>query len=144
MGFLTFWIYVPNNKNTVGINRDNVVPKGLQKMDFCLMTLKGMHYLQCQNSEEFHTIHSSCNIIYINNNNNKNPTQILKTDAHIKKCPTFDYPRLDQQTARNHTFSPAPLESPIRKHGLRTQKWDLWGSAFQPSLGRRHAKSWVP
>ena len=71
-------------------------------------------------------------------------TKKQKNKKTPHKCPTFDYPRLDQQIARNHTFSPVPPASPVRKHGLGTQKWDLWGSAFQPSWGRRHAKSWVP
>lgn len=77
---LTFWIYVPNNKNAVSINRDNMIPKGLQKTDFCLMTFKGMYYLQCQKSKEFKIINSSCNIIHINQKTKKQkkPMQILK------------------------------------------------------------------
>lgn len=70
---------MPNNKNAVSINRDNMIPKGLQKMDFCLMTLKGMYYLQCQSSKEFHIIHS-CNITYINKKIHVNPE-----DAHVKE-----------------------------------------------------------
>ena len=58
---------MPNNKNAVGINRNNMIPKGLQKTDLCLMTLIGVYYLQCQSSKEFHIItHSPCNIIHIN------------------------------------------------------------------------------
>lgn len=54
-------------------------------MDFCLMTLKGVYYLQCQSSKEFYIIiHLPC-IIHINQN------QANHKDAHVeKRSTTFD------------------------------------------------------
>lgn len=55
------------------------------------MTFKGMYYLQCQSSKQFHITHLSCNVIHVNE---KKYADLL--DAHVKKCrPTLDYPRLD-------------------------------------------------
>lgn len=53
------------------------------------MTLKGMYYLQCQSSKEFHITHLSY-IIHINKKNAN------LEDAHVKKRgTTFEYPSLD-------------------------------------------------
>lgn len=42
---LTFWLYIPNNKNIINIHRDDMITKRLQKVYPCLVTFIGMNHL---------------------------------------------------------------------------------------------------
>lgn len=44
---------MPNNNNAVGIDRDNMIPKRLQKMNFRFMAFEGVYYLQYKGQKNY-------------------------------------------------------------------------------------------